>query len=365
MAGKPKQTDEQTAPEKAAEPVVPVATSETPSDATPTVSDDTAEFDKSFDDFADDKIPPTDPLQESNLSVQSEATSAEPAGPEDIGSSQAAGEGKPEPGEAPPVQDPPAPSAAPTPTPDIWADSTPEQKAAFEAAEVTAHKWQSDQGRAAADARRIAQLEATINAAAAPRPAAAPADGVLVDVLKSDDWQSVEKELPELAAPLKKVLEGFQTENTALKTELATFSHERRDQVADAQIRIVKSEHSDWESVTDDTFVQWVGTQPIFIQQMFNRNADRVVDGLEAAHLVSLYKASDGYVPPVPVNPAPGSETNSPAPKDNGGAPNKRDRDSLRRLDGNVSVPSKGPGAPSGPPDEFEAAFDHFAAQGS
>jgi hypothetical protein len=98
---------------------------------------------------------------------------------------------------------------------------------------------------------------------------------------------------------------------------------------------------------------------------MFNRNAERIVDGLETAHIVSLYKASDGYVPPVPVNPTPGSQTSSPATKDNGGAPTKRDRDSQRRIEGNVSVPSKGPGAPSGPPDEFDAAFDHFAAAGS
>ncbi len=304
--------------------------------------DDTAEFDQSFDAFAGGETPPADPLPDPP--AQSAAPSAEPAGPDETGSSQAAG-------------------AEQKPEADIWANATPEQKAAFEAAAADAHRWQSDQGRAAGDARRIAQLEAST---AAQKPAAVQDDGGLVGVLKSDDWKSVESELPELAAPLKKILESFQTENTALRTELGTFSVERRNQVADAQVRIVLAEHSDWESVTDDpTFVPWVGAQPAFIQQMFNRNAEQVVDGLEAAHVVSLFKASDGYVPPVPVNPEPGSQTNSPATTDKSGAPNKRDRDSQRRLEGNVSVPSKGPGAPSGPPDEFDTAFDHYAAQGT
>ena len=138
------------------------------------------------------------------------------AGPEKpVSEPEPATEAAPAPSAEPAPQ--PAPAAEATPTVDIWANATDEQKAAFEAADADAHRWQSDQGRAVVDIRRIAQLEATINAAAASKPAAAPADGVLVDVLKSDAWQSVDKELPELAAPLKKVLAGVQTVKTACK----------------------------------------------------------------------------------------------------------------------------------------------------
>jgi|TARA_Y100000310_G_scaffold51684_1_gene47599 hypothetical protein len=342
MAGEVKPATEKQADKAVTEPVT---TPETPSGAVPTTPDDTAEFDKSFDTFAGDETPPADPLPEPDSPATGDEPSAKKAEPEGTGPSQA---------------------TEPTPAVDIWADATPEQKAAFGAAEADAHRYRSDRGRAAADARRIAELESTNRDAAAQKPDAAPADGVLAGVLRSGDWKAVKAELPELAAPLEKVLEGFETENIALKKELATFSVERRNEVSDAQIRIVAAEHSDWESVTDDeAFVQWVGTQPAFIQQMLNRNAEQVVDGLESAHLVSLYKASDGYTPPVPATPSPGSQTNSPATTDKGGEPNKRDRDSQRRLEGNVSVPSKGPGAPSGPPEEFDSAFEHYAAQGT
>ena len=95
---------------------------------------------------------------------------------------------------------------------------------------------------------------------------------------------------------------------------------------------------------------------------MFDRNAEQIVDGLETADLLSRYKATNNAAPPVPVPPGDGSSVNQPAPKSNGGEPNKRDRDSQRRLEGNVSVPSKGPGAPSGAPEDYDGAFDYHVA---
>ena len=267
-------------------------------------------------------------------------------------------EPKPEPESKPEPVAEPAAEAAPE---DIWAAASPEQKAAFDEAAADAHKYVSDKGRHAADKRRIAALELQLTNTAAP-PAAV--DDSLPNTLEGDAWRTVEAELPELATPLKEVLVGFHAENVALRKELSTFSDDRREQVLTTQQTILASEHSDWEDVADDgRFLQWAGGQPAHIQNMFNRNAERIVDGEETAHLMSLFKSSDMHAPPAP-SPSSESQAASSA-AETAGAPSKRDRETQRRLDGSISVPSSGPGAPSGPPDEFDAAFDHFAAAGS
>jgi len=254
------------------------------------------------------------------------------------------------------------PEPAPEPAPDLWANATEEQKAAFEAATADAHKWKSNEGRHAADARRIAELESQITSP----PAGDGDDPTLTATFESEDWKAVESELPELAAPLKLVLEGMQAKNRALETELSTFSDERRDKILEAQKEIVSSAHSNWEDVTDDNFVQWVGSQPNHVRAMFNRNAERIIDGEETAHLVTLYKQSDSYTAPTPPPDQGSAPANPPAAPVNGdGGPSKRDRETQRRLEGNTNVPSRGPGAPSGPPDEYDDAFDHYAAQGA
>jgi hypothetical protein len=103
------------------------------------------------------------------------------------------------------------------------------------------------------------------------------------------------------------------------------------------------SEHPDWESVADDRFLQWVGTQPVYRQEMF-------------------YKTETGISRPAPDAHADGA---NPPASTNGSEPSKLDRDSQRRLEDNVAVKSSGRGGPSGPPDDYDKAFDYFAAQGS
>lgn len=311
------------------------------------------EYGKEFDRLASDEPTPTEPIPEP-------AKSAEP---EDIGSSQAADEGKPEKTPEPEPEKAPEPAAKPEPTPDIWAGATPEAKAAYEAADKDAHKWQSDTGRAGRDAARIASLERQITASAAPVKAAVKQENAPADVLAGEDWKAVETELPELATPLKNVLTGLLAENVALKKDVSTIIADRGEQTLATQQTILSNEHSDWESVTaDQKFQDWVGAQPVHVQRMFDRNAEQIVDGLETADLLSRYKTANNVAPPVPVPPGDGSSVNQPAPKSNGGEPNKRARDSQARLEGNVSVPSKGPGAPSGAPEEYGEAFKYYVA---
>lgn len=252
--------------------------------------------------------------------------------------------------------------------PDIWANATPDQKAAHGAAVATAHKWESDQGRAAADRARIAALEKTVADAAAETAAddaTRPLD--LKKVFEGEEWGTVTTELPELAGPLKKLFESSEARSAKLEAELSSFSGERRKVLLDRQYDIALSTHSDLEAVVSDpAFLAWSGTQPDFVQEMLGHNADTIVNGLEAAHVVSLYKASEGYVAPATAAEAEvevKAEPAGAAKPSASGEPTKRERANKRRLESGAAAPSKGPGSPSGPPDEFEGAFDHYAAQ--
>lgn len=317
-------------------------------DETSSPADDNAEFDSSFDEF----------LNESNSDKSSDKPAAEPDDkeviaqekpepkPESIGLSKADGED-----EAPPADD-------------MWAGATPKQKSAFDTAEK---KWKSDKGRAAADATRIAALEQRINESTPAKPPAEPSDPL--KAFESQEWQDTVAELPGLAA-IKESVESVHAENQKLRAEhtetqkhISSFNDDCLDSQAVDQIKILHSEHPDWKSVSGDDLLAWATTQPSFIEQMFRRNADRMVDGAEVSHFYTLYKAANNIDPPESVPPI--GQSPSPATNSNGGEPTKRVRDSQRRLQGNLHVPSAGPGTSSGAPETYEDAFDFYAAKGS
>lgn len=349
-------TDNQPAPAPAADPVA---------DPKPSNEPDNSEFDAAFAEHSAD--PETDEDLEPDLDLSDDD---DPKPEPDTKSDP-----EPAPNEDPEdPEDPAAAAGSKETTPDIWADAKPEQKAAYEAAATDAHKWRSDSGRAAADRRRIQELEQQLSAKSKGAADAAPGDNAVMQVLEGDAWKTVEKELPELAAPLKEILTASANENAALHRRLATFDESHADEVAKAQLRIVEQAHPDWEAVTNQKeFAEWVVTQPPFVQQMLHRNGEKVVDGDEAAHLVSLYKSSPAFKPPSPPpnkdpEPAPNAD---PSPKPDHepaagktAAPSKTDRTRQRRLEANTRVPPSGPGASSQPPDDFESAFEHYASAG-
>jgi hypothetical protein len=103
---------------------------------------------------------------------------------------------------------------------------------------------------------------------------------------------------------------------------------------------------------------------------MFSRNAKTVVDGEEVTDLLTRFKTSDDYTAPAPEpdrapEPDPVPPNEPAAPSNGSGEPSKRDLAAQARLDSHAAVPTRGPGAPSGPPDDFEAAFDYYDQKGA
>jgi hypothetical protein len=260
----------------------------------------------------------------------------------------------------------PAPGVAPEPdiaTPEnIWDNASPEQKAAFEAAE---QRFRSIDGRAAADARRIRELESDLSNRAPAEPAV-DHNALLDGVHQSETWKAFEEEDPDGAEAQKAkdnvIIDAVKANAAAVGANSAT----NQQAATNAQIAIVAEQHEDWQAVTRADFTEWLNEQPAFVKAQFDRNADTITDGAEVADLITRYKASNFFVPvaadPVSATPPSVDPVASPTPAIPAALEtNKRDRDKIARLEGNVHVPAKGVGPPTGAPDNYDDAFEYYS----
>lgn len=235
-------------------------------------------------------------------------------------------------------------------TPDIWGDATPEQKAAFEAAEARAKKLEqaerSNRGRLSALQRQIndliAKQQQAAPVAAQPQPGEDQGDD---NPLNDPEFKRAVEEYPEVAAPLAKVLGKVLERNTRLEKEMAAVGVDRRQAALNEQAAILADQHPDWQDIgATPEFVDWVHAQPRHIQEAAYRNATEIVDAAEAADLVGRFKefragGRSGNTPTPRTGAAgPGTQTNQLAGK------------RQRQLESASAARSRGPGAASGIP---------------
>lgn len=259
------------------------------------------------------------------------------------------------PGEEPPGAAPAASDDA-AETPDIWANATPEQKAAVAALE---QENKSNRGRLSALDRQRRRKPA---AAAPAAPAPAPAEPAPEE--PDENWEQFKKDYPEIAAPLEKRYEGrlsaLAAENAGLKEQITGIGENQAQQVIDQEEAVLLGRHPDWEELTaKDDFVDWLQQQPRYVQEGFARNGTAIVDGDEAASLLDLFTGKNtAEAAPAPNTPAPAT----PAAKDT--SSNGKGSRRQRRLESAVTTQGGQAGPGAGPPnDDFDAAFDHFAKQ--
>ena len=314
-----------------------MAEKDTKSAEAPASAEETSEeeFATAFEEFAavDDTLTTDPPAEGQEVIVEEPETPAPDPDPAPSG------------GE--PSDDPidPAPDAAEVE--DIWADATPEQIAAFKAAE---HKAASHQNRASAQNRKITELMA------ASQPAAAPAADPDPDATPETDesWEQFKTEYPEVATPMEKRFEARMTkleaENTELRGQVTGIHNGQIQDAINTEEAVLADRHPDWEQLTTSPeFSKWLPDQPRYVQEGFVRNGTAIVDGQEAASLIDLFKGIEAAAP-------------APAPADTpiSGKATRRQR----RLESAVSSESSQAGPGAGPPEgDFDAAFDHFAAQ--
>lgn len=234
-------------------------------------------------------------------------------------------------------------------TPDIWANAPAEARAAYEAAQrdlvALQHYKRSNEGRVAAFQRRIAELEQ-----AAPKPAQGQQQTGAENApayLQSEEFKRFQEDYPEVAGPIAAILQAQAQQIENLNQTFSGLSQEQQERVLAEQETLLAGQHPDWLEVTSSpSFGEWVAKQPRFVQEGIVRNGHGIVDGDEAARILSLYKADTGATQ----LPATGGKSTIEARR-------------KRQLQSATSVPSRGPGAASGPPDDFEAAFNHYATR--
>lgn len=238
---------------------------------------------------------------------------------------------------------PPAPSEN---TDDIWANAPEALRQAFMAERGQREKAEnvirSNNGRLSKAEREAAELRTRL---AAPQEQAPPA----TKPEPSDKLKAVAQEYGEVAGPLveelvelRSIVSRLENSNASVVEQARARDQLRLAEAAAGEEQKLAETHPDWlEVVNAAEFATWVQSGPRFIRDGVARNGDGIVDGEEAASILSLFKQSQGQPAPDPLR-------------------TKRER----QLEGARAVPVRTPGAtPQGTPDDFGAAWDQLEAE--
>jgi hypothetical protein len=208
-------------------------------------------------------------------------------------------------GEAPPVEKGEEEVKAPVAAADPFANATPEQRAAWEAAqarlETLEHADKSNRGRLSTAMRELEKLRQRREET--PQKAA-PAAGSAQDFRETDKWKSFVAEYPDVAGPIGDILfaQGATIADQKKVTDAYKANEAKRlNDLLEANVAAVEKDVPDWLSVTGNpdepndaaklqAFRDWVEDQPKKVREAAYRNADEIVNPKEAASVLAAYK---------------------------------------------------------------------------
>jgi hypothetical protein len=150
------------------------------------------------------------------------------------------------------------------------------------------HQADSDRGRIAAFQRQIAELQAKVEAAAAPKAPAAGATAADGDV--DAHLARVREEYPEIGEPIVAVIDQLRRQNA----ELVGWQQQQIARHYDTQARMLGAAHPDWTQLFKDRaadLAAWLEGAPEEIRAAAQRNGERIEDAGEAASVVAAFKA--------------------------------------------------------------------------
>ena len=196
---------------------------------------------------------------------------------------------------------------------DIWAGASPEQRAAFEAAQTgntsLQHQLDSDIGRTKTFRRQLADVTGQLDRVAAKPPTekddGKPADSVVEDA-KPDNWDALSTEYPEIAGPVGErlaAIEAEQNKQAKKDKDLQDDASADHTRTVETQTHLLEVQHSDWLDVANThEFGVWIDDQPRATRDIATRNAKEIVDAKGAGDLIARYKASrseQGEIDPI------------------------------------------------------------------
>lgn len=195
------------------------------------------------------------------------------------------------------------------------------------------HRALSDAGRLGALTRKLNQLQAAQQAAAANPTAPAAAQSAA----SNKHLDELRETFPELAAALEQDAAARQQEMAQLRQEAeAPVRQLQHEQYLTSQFAALEAAHPDWQRVVQQAeFGQWLQKQPATIQSMMQSD-----DASEATWLLDQFKQHHQQ-----------ARQASAAIRDQ----------QRQRLQQGVAVTSKGVPASSAPPEDFDSAFDYFS----
>ena len=162
-----------------------------------------------------------------------------------------------------------------------------------------------------------------------------------------EDWDAFKEDFPDMARAFEARLAADRQERARLEERLAEYEpalqsiqQQAQEQHLQAQEDALAARHPDWrEVVAAPQFAEWLNQQPESLQRLTTSD-----DAAEAAALLDMYRAQTGTL----------SGTDSRA------ATHDRRQQRLANAQG---VSRRGAAPRSGAPDDFDAAFDHYAAK--
>ena len=216
------------------------------------------------------------------------------------------------------------------------------------------HSEASQRGRLGAYQRQInqlqSQLQQTQNTPGKPQQSEEQQRQEAADAAGVKDWEALKEDFPEVAKALdarieaeKKALAEDRQRQAQLERQIAELQsavqpiqQQAQETYLKTQVDALTARHPDWrEVVSAPAFAEWLNQQPESLRRLTESN-----DAAEAAALMDLYK----------------SQTGSQVADGNS---DKRQE----RLAAAQSVPRRGSAPKGGVPDEFEAAFNHYATK--
>ena len=230
------------------------------------------------------------------------------------------------------------------PEEDIWAEADEGLKSEYDKLrdnnDKLSHQAKSNAGRIGALQRKLNEFQAS-----SPAGGVQPSATEVAEAMKTPEaWASFNEEYPDIHDAIESRLEMERSQNQeTMNRALQPLRAAEEERHVSNQYAALEAAHTDWKDVVNsESFVDWLQEQPNAIQELSNSN-----DAFEASKLLDYYKLSQ------PLEEIATTSTVTSIQQ-------KR----AKQLEDSTGVKSKpGPGATGViPPDDFDAAFEMFAA---
>lgn len=239
-------------------------------------------------------------------------------------------------------------------TPDIWANASAEQRAAFEAAnqraEQAEHRAKSDEGRFNAYQRDLAVIRRQTRMLGETLTAGDD----LSALVGGESWGKVKTEYGEDLAPILTAIEALAQQRKSSGEQFQQLSQELVAADYDDNEAKLNEAAPDWQSLFGrDDFASWLDGKPGFYRETLAKNWDAVTDPAGVAEVARIYRnelIAQGKLAPVGTDPTPSPEPTQIDPK--------RAAQLEGARVGKVNSPPVGDTA-----DSFEALFNQRAQQ--